>query len=479
MAKIGLHGLQKWLQSCIGFLGCKPSTGTPIEGSVMASVVEQMTWVARQERWVKKLTAHNVPPEYRKQHWVSPRQLQETYPDLVQSLTRDGSRQAANQYWHDLQAKIRRTVVAPSLEELVAKKNLTKKEIRLFNEQLWERLAPARQLLSQLDLPPHEQKSPQQWAVLDSVVKGALNKQLPLRQVESESKLSYWRDRWLTLKQSEVKSSSYAPLPVHLDRFEQHVGSDIDVATINEETLESFQLHLAGLVKANEISQTYAKNVCNATVKPFVRYLAKHRKISLPNNLDDVGFASVKKKPVPIPLDIARRLLSESSGRLKAWLLLMFNCAYYQSDLSDLKPSEVDWMDKRITRKRSKEKDEENVPEVCYLLWKESFQGLKEWGSRKGDRVFTDDGKPLIQGRSDVVAREFAKLRKKLGVDEIKLKQIRKTSTNILNGNISYGAYVRYYGGWSPMGVADTNYLVPPHPIMDEMSNYLRQKLLG
>jgi integrase len=345
---------------------------------------------------------------------------------------------------------------------------------------MWERLGPARKLIRQMNLPLSNpaQMSKKQWDVLTSLANAALAEQLPLEPVETESKLSYWRDKWLTYKRSEVKPSSYTPLPIHLARFEQHVGNDIDVATINEETVESFKLYLARLVKDGEISQTYAKNICNATVKPFLHYLAKHRKISLPNNLEDLGFSVVKKKPVLIPLDVCRRLLSESEGRLRAWLLLMFNCAYYQSDLSDLKPSEVEWKAGRITRKRSKEKDEENVPEVCYRLWPESFQALKEWGNNKGDRVFTDNGKPLIRGRSDIVAREFAKLREKLGVDEVKLKQIRKTTTNILNGNTAYGAYVRYFGGWSPMGVADINYLVPPQPVMDEMSEYLRQQLL-
>ena len=137
----------------------------------MASVVEQMAWVAKQKRWVKKLTARNIPPEYRKQHWVSPRQLQHLYPDLVRSLTREGSRQAANQYWHDLQAKIRRTVVEPSLEELTVKKDLNKKEIRLWNELLRKRLKPARQLIQQLNLPDAEDFSKQQWAVLESLNK--------------------------------------------------------------------------------------------------------------------------------------------------------------------------------------------------------------------------------------------------------------------------------------------------------------------
>ena len=99
-----------------------------------------------------------------------------------------------------------------------------------------------------------------------------------------------------------------------------------------------------------------------------MRYLAKHRKISLPNNLDDLGFAMVTTEPEPIPLDVSRRLLSESDERLQAWLLLMHNCYYYQSELADLRPSEVDWKAGRITRKRSNEKDEKKVPKVCYLL---------------------------------------------------------------------------------------------------------------
>jgi len=37
---------------------------------------------------------------------------------------------------------------------------------------------------------------------------------------------------------------------------------------------------------------------------------------------------------------------------------------------------------------------------------------------------------------------------------------------------------LRYYGGWSPMGVADKSYLVAPQPVMDEMSEYLRSRLL-
>ncbi len=67
----------------------------------------------------------------------------------------------------------------------------------------------------------------------------------------------------------------------------------------------------------------------------------------------------------------------------------MLNCEMYQGDLSDLKPSEVDWTNGTITRKRSKEKNQENAPVVTYKLWENTFALLKTYGSQQGDRVST------------------------------------------------------------------------------------------
>ncbi len=363
-------------------------------------MTEQMTWVPSQSRWVK---THDY-----KQYWVSPRQLAKLYPDLTTETSREGSRAAANQWWHDTAAKLRRvSEVLPSLEELTARRGLSKKELRQFNNLLAERLEPVRQFLSGLDVPT-DQLVKSQW--LTPLVSAGLNNQFTAAAVETETKLSYWRDKWLTVKKAELRAGSFAPLPHHLSYFVDMVGGDTAIATITEETLERFKLHLAGLVKTQTISQVYAHNVCNATVKPFIRYLFKHRQIQLPNNLDDLHFSVITREPALIPLDTARGMLKQSEGRLRAWLLLMWNCCYYQSDLSDLQPTEVDWKKGTIRRKRSKERDEVKVPTVQYKLWTETFAAMKQWGSRTGDTVFTDGSKPLVSGRSDIVGREFAKL---------------------------------------------------------------------
>ena len=152
---------------------------------------------------------------------------------------------------------------------------------------------------------------------------------------------------------------------------------------------------------------------------------------------------------------------------------------YYQSDLCDLKPEEVDWKAGTYHPQTVKEKDEENVPEVCYLLWPETFQALKEWGSQAGERVFTDGRQAADTGAIRYRGEGVRQTAGETGRDDVKLKQIRKTTTNILNGKIDYGAYVRYYGGWAPMGVADNRTWFRRQPVMDEMSEVPAAAVVG
>ena len=41
-------------------------------------------------------------------------------------------------------------------------------------------------------------------------------------------------------------------------------------------------------------------------------------------------------------MDDAKLILKTAEGELRAWLLVMFNVAGYQSDVSELAPAEVD-----------------------------------------------------------------------------------------------------------------------------------------
>ncbi len=450
--------------------------------------------------WTRKISRQDVPPEYRKQHRKSPLQLQRLYPDLVTSLDERGSRKAALQWWADLQAEIRSKQVAQpvTFADLTSRiKSLTKKERELWNKMFMDKLQPARAIISSLGFPSAQEiisdlkgedddlkdKARSQLNTMTEIANAALVDKLPkvvpaAEPLATNQQFKFWRKQWLEFKATKLKPTSMSNMPHHLDYLQEIVGADSDIKEITEDAVERFAIVLNKKIQAKEITSVYADNICR-TIKPFIKYLAKRRQIALPLNLSDLSYKKSTPPPKPIPLQDARKILQEACGVLRCWLLLMFQSGYTQKDISDLKPAEVKWKAKppRLERKRSKEEDEENVPTVNYLLWRECVQGLEEFGNKSGDRVFLHNGDHLIKGRSDKLAREFANLMERLGMD-YSLKQIRKTTANLLYEVKEYGPYVFFYCGWSPQSVQDKHYLVPPLPIQDEMTDYLRRTLL-
>jgi integrase len=77
--------------------------------------------------------------------------------------------------------------------------------------------------------------------------------------------------------------------------------------------------------------------------------------ISPPGNLASKHFRfGPATKDDLFTADEVRRLLERSPERLRLFVLLMINCGMYQSDISDLGESEVDWDAGTIERPRSK-----------------------------------------------------------------------------------------------------------------------------
>src|SRR4051812_45992741 len=117
----------------------------------------------------------------------------------------------------------------------------------------------------------------------------------------------------------------------------------------------------------------------------------------------------------------------------------MANCGFTQQDVSDLHPSEVDWEQGRIRRKRSKTGDHDKVPLVDYLLWPETFALLKRYRSDDPDRVLkTESGKAWVRdvvkedgsrGRTDAVQSNYRRL---IIEGKQPLKMIRKASSTLL-----------------------------------------------
>ena len=184
-----------------------------------------------------------------------------------------------------------------------------------------------------------------------------------------------------------------------------------------------------------------------------------------------------------------KKILAASEGRLRLCLLLMMNCGYQQTDIAELGQSEVDWKAGRIKRKRSKGRKQKNVPEVDYLLWRETFDLLKEHKApadaepnAKGDprAIVNQNGTALVNSRTDTDAVETAyeRLLTRLTItgDERKpLAAIRKTSSTLIRQS-KYADLRFYFLGHAPATIADRNYTVPSKEQFDECIQWLGEQ---
>jgi integrase len=193
--------------------------------------------------------------------------------------------------------------------------------------------------------------------------------------------------------------------------------------------------------------------------------------IELPKNIASRSFrfGSPAKAVKTWTPEEFQRVVAESSGKLKLALLLMANCAYTQQDISDLRDEEIDWIEGRVIRKRSKTANCENVPTVNYKLWPATFALLKQFRDG-GERVLlTESGKPFVRTelvggklrKADGFASNFVHVKKSLQLQR-SLKQLRKLGATLMDAHKDYGRFKSYFLGHSPRTVADRHYAPSP-----------------
>jgi len=216
--------------------------------------------------------------------------------------------------------------------------------------------------------------------------------------------------QWYDGQRAKVAAGEIAPdradaNRVMLQHFVSHVGELTPVETISEETWRTFALLCRSRVASKGWSPDYAASVMRVA-RSFVRALWETGLIDLPRNLTsrDLTVKVRAKKKVFFTVEEFRKQVEAAHGPMKLHLLLMANCGFYQSDISDLRQDEVNWGKSTITRKRSKTEDREETPEVTWKLWPITFQLLQEQHSNNpGFALTARSGKALggalAQGR--------------------------------------------------------------------------------
>jgi integrase len=301
---------------------------------------------------------------------------------------------------------------------------------------------------------------------------------------------------WLSFLETRVKIKQidilrYDSYRQHILRFERFAGANEEIATIDEGMLERYHAHLALKIAENEMGHATA-NQALMTCKQFINWMVQRKWINPLGNIKSKALTiGIPTKKVEIfEVYEIRRLIEAANEKQKLFILLMINCGFYQSDISDLGESEIDWDLGIITRTRSKNSSQI----VRYILWQDTLDLLKKYRAKisvkneKGDRrvLLNEANQPLLHfaktekgvKRSDSIGMQLYRLRQKTKIKK-SILHLRKTSATLLASHKSYKYYVQYFLAQSPKTIADKRYVIPNDEEFFEALIWLQSKYFG
>jgi integrase len=448
----------------------------------------KMSWDARNRRWWKM--------KDRKRFVVSCKQLAQWSGHPVPE-TKEGSYQTANQWWQaklaEIEAQQPPHPFGYEIQELERRRDWLRSKGYADHAAGMTKMIEDVSGFKESDLHPSIVGS--LLEPMSQVWQDRLQRDKP-EQVPNDRTIGGQLQAWFTTLEANVQAGKMVPshvvnIKICLGHFETFIGKESLVEKIDEATLERFHLHLLDKVaqrrrdKAAGVSPEYAKKVFRIS-KQFIKYCWSKRLLELPRNFDSrgFGFGAGPKAVETFTDNEIKKLLAKATGQLKLHILLMLNCGYRSTDISDLRDDQVDWTEGRIKRKRSKTENHEDVPEVDYKLWPETFSLLEKWRSggeivlltRSGRRWCWEElGENGKTHSADSIATNFRRLRESLGIPK-SLDKLRKTSATHIEAHREYGRYKTHFLGLSPRSIADRHYAAPSKELFDEILMWLGRK---
>ncbi len=313
--------------------------------------------------------------------------------------------------------------------------------------------------------------------LIDVVTREEMYKQgvVEVNKTISKALADYTAVRDAAVKAGKITLSTHRANLNALVHFTDFVGKSSSIDSINEEKWESYCL---SLMNRTDIKPSY-KSRLQVAAKYFIQWLASGKRIQPPANITSrmLSVPSSKPKIRTLEVDVCRQLMEIFPSHLKVCVLLGLNCLFTQQDVADLHPSEVDWVNGRIKRKRSKTRNSGGTPEVDYLLWPETLSLLKECRSNDSERVLlSGTGQPWVVPGSDRLAAAWRDYTTRRGIKGTTPKLLRKTSATLLGSHPEYGRYCQWALGHSPTTIADTHYVVPSRDVFDRALTWLHSQ---
>lgn len=321
-------------------------------------------------------------------------------------------------------------------------------------------------------------------AVLDRAMNRAINMAESISipsAAPSDFALEPNAERFLELERAKGKKPrTYGELSESIDAIIRttHKGQpllspDMDVRRIDETTVTDFYLFLRNESKREDGQQKKQFGF----FKRLVKYFWGSRLIDMPRNLGNRWDFSITAKEIK-EYDRAEvvALLSKLPDRLKLYALLGLNCGMLSVDISSLRKDQIDMVQGRIKRKRTKTEKEKNVPVSDYKLWPITFALLKKCLSADLVLAFTTmNGTPLVacridangeEKRKNMVRDQWKRAKKFMGKTKIPHKAFRTIGATALKAD---AATIDYYLGHSPKRMQDKHYKAPDRDEFDKI----------
>jgi integrase len=471
--------------------------------------------------WVKnKKTGKGLWRKWKDGQWytVSPRQLREYFQDASIPDDKEGSWTKANLWWQQKEMALENANKPPPPRPLTEAEQFAFRAMHLTPPEFWPEGEPSvgeQQIkgimhaflmaMAGLHGPAMQHLlagHPLPQEMLETIPAGRiplLEAAVPVVRTgpvaaPPDKTVAAHAEAWLKRQQTLAEAGQMTSARVSNNRtclahFTAFLGPQSDVAGINAQKLEAFYMYVVARIRRNGQpegwSVAYAKDVFSVA-RSFIRWAWEQGACDLPKNIKSpFKFGSPSKRVTTwTPIEFMR-VVDEAPGKLKLGLLLMANCGMTQKDVSDLADEEVDWTAGRITRKRSKTKDEPNVPTLSFRLWPTTWELLQKYRSGTERVLLTESKLPYVRewigedgkfSKADGFASNYAHLKRRLKFNR-PLKQLRKLGASLLAKHEVYGRFVSYFLGHSPRSVADKHYVVPPQDLFDQAVLWLGKQL--
>jgi len=298
-------------------------------------------------------------------------------------------------------------------------------------------------------------------------------------------------EKLLQARSGQRSCGRYVNLESRLIYFRNWHGAERSIDEISSGTLRDFYQHLMCQLSDEDatLKSTHSARDFFQIAKQFIRWLAENEHIAaMPSNIDSRQLVIETDEPDPkyMSPDQFRRLLDVSTDRSKLYWLLMANCGMTQVDISEMKPSAIDWEKGILTYKRRKIKRKKTRKARTYKLWPETLELLRKLAKRSGSRALTTrTGTPLVNrtvktdGRKVngvAITNAFNRAKAEAGLDEFSATDIRNTVATVLRNSEhahAVGLYLQHRNN-----TTDAHYAADYDNALDAPLDFVRQRLL-